>query len=289
MNQWQRLSTVDQFTAHLRAGLLSGHWTGTMPGELRLAKEFAINRKTVKAALRMLENEGLLVNQGRGAQRKIVLSEDLVKPPGFRVAILCYEQIDQSLDYLIDCKNKLETAGHTAFYAPSHLTELKMDARRIARMVGEIEADAWVVLGGTREVLEWFLLQKIPAFALFGRRRELKIAGIGPDHVPALTEATRRLIDLGHQRIVLLDSIYKFSEPGAFGGAVLDALSLAVSLRAPTTCGVGREGSKDCMRTLTRRSKSPRQPRSSPAPVPTISQRKVFCLTGASGCRRIFP
>ncbi|PQJ27119.1 hypothetical protein BSZ32_00445 [Rubritalea profundi] len=82
-----------------------------------------------------------------------------------------------------------------------------------------------MVLGGTREVLGWCMQQKIPAFADSGRRRKLKIAGIGPDHVPALTEATRRLIDLGNQRIVLLDSLYKVSEPGIVGAAFLDALS----------------------------------------------------------------
>jgi DNA-binding LacI/PurR family transcriptional regulator len=224
MNQWQRLSTIDQFTAHLRAGLLSGHWMGTMPGEHRLAEEFAINRKTVKAALRMLENEGLLVNRGRGAQRRIVLPEGHA-PASLRVAILLYEQSDQTLDYLIDCKNKLEAAGHTVFYAPSHLTEIKMDVRRLARMVGKTEADAWVVGAGTREVLQWFIEQKTPAFALYGRRHKLKIAGIGPDNIPAFVEATRRLIELGHHRIVFLDSLYKFSEPGVTGTAFLDALS----------------------------------------------------------------
>jgi len=226
MNQWQRLSTIDQFTAHLRAGLLSGHWTGTMPGEHRLAEEFAINRKTVKAALRMLENEGLLVNRGRGAQRRIVLPEDHA-PSSLRVAILCHEQSDQTLDYLINGKNKLEAAGHTVFYAPSHLTELQMDVRRLARMVKKTEADAWVVIGGTSEVLEWFIQQKIPAFALYGRRHKLKIAGVGPDNIPALVEATRRLVELGHQRIVLLDSLFSVSEPGTAGSAFLDVLSAA--------------------------------------------------------------
>ncbi len=222
MNQWQRLSTVDQFTAHLRAGLLSGHWTGTMPGEHRLADEFGINRKTVKAALLRLEKEGLLVGQGAGRKRRIELPKDHA-PSTLRVAILLYEQSDQSLDYLTDCKNKLEAAGHSVFYAPSSLTEIKMDVQRLARMVKQTEADAWVVGSGTREVLQWFIEHKTPVFALFGRRRELKIAAIGPDKIPAIVEATRRLIDLGHQRIVLLSSLLNVSEPGAPGAAFLDA------------------------------------------------------------------
>ena len=62
-----------------------------MPGVNPLVAELGVGHKTVKAALRMLENEGILVNQGRGAQRKIVLPEDHA-PPGLRVAILFYEK-----------------------------------------------------------------------------------------------------------------------------------------------------------------------------------------------------
>ena len=228
MADWQRLTATEQLTAHLRGELLRGRWVGTMPGVQRLAAEFSVNCKTAETTLQALENEGLLVGQGPGRRRKIILPEELLKPSGLRVAILCYEQSDQSLDYLVDCKNKLAAAGHPVFYASSNLTEIKMDVRRLAHMVKKTEADAWVVVAGTSEVLQWFMQQKIPAFALYGRRHQLKIAAIGPDPVPALIEATRRLIDLGHQRIVFLDSLFNISEPGITGSAFLDELSAAV-------------------------------------------------------------
>jgi DNA-binding LacI/PurR family transcriptional regulator len=218
------LSSVEQVAVHLRAEILGGELSGMLPGVNPLVAELGVNHKTVKAALRILEDEGLLVNQGQGLRRRIVLPEDHA-PPGLRVGILLYEQNDQTLSYIIDCKNQLEAAGHSVFYAARHLTEIKMDVRRLARMVGKTEADAWLVASGTGEVLEWFIQQKIPTFALFGRRRKLKIAGIGPDNIPALIEATRRLIDLGHQRIVLLDSLYNVLEPGTMGSAFLDELS----------------------------------------------------------------
>jgi DNA-binding LacI/PurR family transcriptional regulator len=164
-----------------------------------------------------------------------------------------------------------------------------MDVRRLARMVKKTEADAWVVVAGTSEVLQWFMQQKIPAFALYGRRHQLKIAGIGPDPVPALIEATRRMIDLGHQRIVFLDSLFNISEPGITGSAFLDELSAAGITTGSYNMPDWQGGSKVCMSALTRRFKSPRQRRSSPAPVPSISQRHIFSSNEASGCRKIFP
>jgi DNA-binding GntR family transcriptional regulator len=70
------LSAVEQVAGHLRSEVLRGGLSGTLPGVTPLAEELGVNRKTVAAALRMLEDEGLLVNQGRGRQRRIALPEN---------------------------------------------------------------------------------------------------------------------------------------------------------------------------------------------------------------------
>ena len=64
--------------------------SGTMPGVNPLVEELGVNHKTVEAALRMLEDEGLLVNQGRGRQRRIALPENHA-PPALRVGILVFD------------------------------------------------------------------------------------------------------------------------------------------------------------------------------------------------------
>ncbi len=145
-------SASEQAAHYLREQLMRKVWVDTIPGGQILAGQLGVGRMTCDTALSMLESEGLLVPQGPRRRRKIVLPEELTKPTGMRVAILVYVRASKSLDYLVDCKNKLETAGHTVFYAPSHLTELKMDVRRLARMAGKNEADAWGGVGGTREV-----------------------------------------------------------------------------------------------------------------------------------------
>jgi DNA-binding transcriptional MocR family regulator len=85
MNPFTALSTAEQVAEHLRAELLRGGVSGTMPGVHPLAAELGVNHKTVKAALRMLEDEGLLVNQGRGVQRCIALPDDHA-PPALRAS-----------------------------------------------------------------------------------------------------------------------------------------------------------------------------------------------------------
>jgi DNA-binding LacI/PurR family transcriptional regulator len=197
------LTIAEQVADYLRGELLRGRWSETIPGMNHLAPELGVNAKTVEAALRLLERDGLLEGQGPGRRRKVTLPKNLVAP-ALRVAILDYEPLAQTEEWSIAMKQLLIDDGHSAFFAEKSLIELGMDLRRIASLVKRTSADAWVVCSGSREVLTWFSNQETPAFAQFGRRRGLSIAGVGPDHVAAGRAAVQRLFALGHQRIVLL-------------------------------------------------------------------------------------
>jgi DNA-binding LacI/PurR family transcriptional regulator len=195
-----------------------------MPGEERLMRRLGVGAATVREALKLLENEGVLVGQGTGRRRKIVLPEAHT-PPALRVAVLFYEKGDEAHDQFFRLQIKLKAAGHTVVHAPKNLTELGGNTRRLARMIKDTGADAWVVIAGSEEVLQYFVQRQIPVFALCGWFVRLKIAGIKPDQVPATLAATRRLIALGHRRIVILGSKSTLSNPGPHGVVFLDELA----------------------------------------------------------------
>lgn len=182
---------------------MRGAWNSLMPGAPQLAEEFGIDRKTVEAALKLLEQDGLLIAQGPGKKRKIHVPKNPT-PTKLRIALLASEDSDRSLNYMVEIHHKLSEDGHNAFYSSRYLNDLDMDVRRVARLVKQTEADAWIVVSANREVLEWFSEQPFPSFAMFGRRIGLKIPAVGPDKLPPLLEATRALIRFGHRRIVLM-------------------------------------------------------------------------------------
>jgi DNA-binding LacI/PurR family transcriptional regulator len=196
-----------------------------MPGVPTLAADLGIDRKTVDAALRQLDMEGLLVPQGPGRRRRIELLPDSLTTPSLRLAILLYEATDRRLDYLVEIQHMLIEAGHAPFSPTETLVDLSMDVKRVSRLVNRTAADAWVICGGSRDVLEWFSKRPAPAFAIFGRRQGLPIASAGPDKPPAYTAATQRLLELGHRRIVLMArTARRHPEPGVTERAFLDAL-----------------------------------------------------------------
>jgi DNA-binding LacI/PurR family transcriptional regulator/predicted transcriptional regulator len=225
MAHWHLRSASEQLADHLRSEVIHQRRVGLMPGIHRLAAELGVNRKTVEAALRLLEGEGLLLPQGVGRRRRIARTGG-IETPSLRVAILINEASDRKLDYMVELQHELAAAGHAVCHVDPPMVDLGMDVRRIARVVNQNEADAWVVMAGSREVLQWFASCGRPAFALFGRRRGLVLAGAGPDKPPAIAAATRRLLELGHRRVVLLARPRRrLPEPGASERAFLAELT----------------------------------------------------------------
>jgi len=217
-------SHAEQLAEHLHSEILRGKWSGSMPGILRLKDELGVNRNTIEAALKLVEKKGALKNMGTGRRRKIVLPEDHA-PPALRVAVLFYEKGDEAHDLFTRFQNKLKAAGHTVVHAPKNLTDIGGNLRRLARMIKDTGADAWVVIAGSGEVLQWFEQRQIPVFALYGWASRFRIAGIGVNGLPATAAATRHLIALGHRRIVMLESGLTLSNPAADGVAFLDELA----------------------------------------------------------------
>jgi DNA-binding LacI/PurR family transcriptional regulator len=199
-----RLTTsAEQVAEYLRTELQRGVWRDFMPGVLRLEKETGVNRKAIGIALKQLEKEGLLIPQGAGKRRRITAGETR-SLSSLRVAFLLDSADGFHTDYIVKLRHLLGEAGHTTIQASRSLSDLGMKIGRVRQIVARTPADAWVVGAGSREVLEWFSAGETPAFALFGMMRGLPLAGAKPDKVPAYQAATRRLIGLGHRRIVLL-------------------------------------------------------------------------------------
>jgi DNA-binding LacI/PurR family transcriptional regulator len=215
MKPFHVLSASEQVAAHLREELIAGRWSGAMPGAAKLEKELGVGRGTVEAALLLLEKEGLLINRGCRRGRRIELPGGKPGAAALRIVILVPEASDLRMHYLLEIKHRLEIAGHTVSYADSFTAGFVTDARPLAKLVGRTEADAWLVLAGSRMVLGWISARPTPSFALFGRMSDLEMPGISPSHMQALVAATRRLVALGHRRIVMLSRPgRRLPEPG---------------------------------------------------------------------------
>ena len=204
MSKRKFLTITEQVAAHLREELLRGRWTVEMPGRHEVGAELGVSDQTAEAGMVQLEKEGMLIPQGPGRRRRIELPAGVVATTSLRVGILGFDKLFRREPYMVELQHQLKEAGHYVEYASKTLLDLKMDVRQVARLVSVSKVDAWVVCASSREILEWFAAQPMPTFALMGRRTGLPLAAVGPYKAQAFSEVARRLVALGHRRVVLL-------------------------------------------------------------------------------------
>lgn len=224
MAQLVFMSKIEQVAAHLEEELLRGRWTLEIPGREELASDLGVNSKTVESALRLLETRNVLIPQGAGRRRKIAdLSK--VSRPALHIRLMLYEDSDRIDTYRVEAMHQLSAQGHIATFSEKTLLDLGMDVKRVASFVESNPADAWVVGGASNEILEWFAKQNFPTFAQFGRSKGVHISGVRVNKIPALIQAVRKLVSLGHRRIVMLTRTERRKpNPGMFEQAFLNEL-----------------------------------------------------------------
>ncbi|HKK18521.1 MAG TPA: substrate-binding domain-containing protein [Opitutales bacterium] len=218
-------SATEQVADYLRGEINRRRWNVRLPGSNALAAELGVGKGTIESALALLEQEGLLVSQGRGRPRRIDLAKR-VGAPSCSIQILLGGELDRSRTMMIELERQLQSAGYAATFSTKTLESLRMQVKRVARFVEETEADGWIVLGGNHEILQWFAEQPRPVYAIFGRQATLDLAGVSICRAAALARAVQRLVELGHRRIVLLTRPDRRKPgPGLFERQFLDTLA----------------------------------------------------------------
>ena len=246
-------SASEQVADHLKAEIISKTWIDIMPGETHLLKCLGVGKATIKAALSILEQEGILMSQGPNRRRKIVLTESL-KVSSLRIGILCYDESDR-VDFLMNqLVYSLRERGYAAFLTTKTLQDLKMDVGKVSEFIKKNNADAWILNASPRSVTQWFIEEKISVFALYGGQIGLPIAGISADHKPAIQAVIERLVELGHRRIVSLSNRGRHvSAPGGIEKFFLEELErcgIPTSSYNLPSWEDGRDGFRKCLEAL---------------------------------------
>lgn len=203
MKPFRARSKVEQLAAHFREEILGGSWDEEIPGVAQLVRRLGVGTTTVVAAMELLKKEGVI--EGLGERRRSRIAKaDAEKRSRLHVCILLYDKSDLHDEHTVDLKHRLEQRGHRVTLVGKTLSDVRFDLGKVINIVEKARGDAWIILAGSRPILEWFAEQPMPAFAMFGRHMNVPIAGLTIHKVPAVAMALRKLVALGHRRIVML-------------------------------------------------------------------------------------
>ena len=211
----RRQTAGEQTAAHLREGIRAGRWSDKLPGVLALATECDVSPATMRAAIRLLEQEGWIRGGGAGKARMVGVPDEVSKADtrSLRVTILPGMRLtDEDAAFqkiVMMLQHDLEMAGHICRVAVKSQEDLGHEVGRIERFVRSHPCDAWVVIGARGEVVEWFSAQPTPAICIGGQILDAPIASTGMTSERVFGEALRHLVGLGHRRILFLWPDYR--------------------------------------------------------------------------------
>jgi len=143
------ITAVEQVTSHLKNLILDEQIQDEVPGVLEIANSLKINHKTASLALKLLEKEGLVKNQGPRRKRLVnrarvsgIIEKSVEK---IRFGVLLYESLDRWLPLVAQMESSLNADGHIVTYLQKTLVDSKMDLGSIVREARKKEVDAWML------------------------------------------------------------------------------------------------------------------------------------------------
>jgi DNA-binding LacI/PurR family transcriptional regulator len=209
-----RLTLVDQAADYLRNGIRAKKWQGNMPSEGELCRELGVSRGTLRSAMALLFQEGLLKSGGRGGRHSIpemrtheeprspLTSGRLVRvlSPQPRFIIAGHTQmIFQTVSEV------LGRAGlHLEFEYHKGLWELRRPEARLRKIVEQPDTAGWLLYRSTRPVQEWFARSGIPAVVLGCAFPGVPLSTAAFDLVAATRHAAGVFVSRGHRRMAFL-------------------------------------------------------------------------------------
>jgi DNA-binding LacI/PurR family transcriptional regulator len=212
----RRLTLIDQTAGHLREAIREGRWKHHLPGAIRLAEELGVSRNTTVAAISRLITEGLVLPATKRHPHALATTTDTPdEPPArrLRTAMLMMTSLEKHSPFLqreiMRIMFELKTDGYECIPVVFPAGKTPIKTGYLPRLLHETDVDAWLVFTGTREILEWFSARpETPVFAVGGRCKDLPIAAAATSDVAqTVRDITRRLLALGHRRIVLIAEV----------------------------------------------------------------------------------
>ena len=156
-----RPSLIEYTAQIIREALSAREWIEQMPGERELSQQLHVSRPTLRAALALLERDGLLLRQP-GRRRGIVKPARLpVRKSPKVIGLLApgpFQEIVPSAHlWLNSLQSHLRDKGYDIQIHSSRTCYSQSPERELAAFTRRVPALVWVLFLGTERMQRWFM------------------------------------------------------------------------------------------------------------------------------------
>ena len=200
------LSLAQQAAALIRARIEAGEWRDVLPGETQLGAAMDISRPTVRKALDILTEQGILVAAEKGKSRQL---RERVGTGALRSALVnvllpmpLHELTPGYQGGIGQLRERLEARGReVGLVVGARAWQGKRCGTHLAAILDRHPAAAWVVIDPTPSIERWLEETRVPCVCVGGTYQH-HLPRVGSEGNLTIRRAARMLIDLGHRRIV---------------------------------------------------------------------------------------
>lgn len=205
---FQRTSVVEQAATALRAAIRSGELRDPLPGSHQLSRQLGVSRPTLRAALRRLAAEGLLVmRQGR---RSRLATQAHARETGVRPAICIVSPASLASpafqEHPILLEMHIEFANRGVGWETVFETRLAgaRPGRRLEQLVAARPHVCWILFAATEAMRRWFVARQLPTVVVGYSVPGLSLPSADLDYTGVGWHAAGMFARHGHRQIALL-------------------------------------------------------------------------------------
>ncbi|MCX6858224.1 MAG: substrate-binding domain-containing protein [Verrucomicrobia bacterium] len=213
----RRASLPLDVAAFLRGRLCAGAWGKFLPGELELVRELQVGRNTIRAALLILEKEGLLRTTS-GRRREVVMDvpKRRAKLQPQKMAVLLLPAPWQTLApstllWLDALRSRLLGSGWQLQMIVDAAAFRRTPAAALESLAARHPSAVWILLRSTAVMQRWFEKRQLSTVVAGSCHAGVRLLQVDTDFRATSRHAAARLVGLGHRHLAVLAPAVSFA------------------------------------------------------------------------------
>ena len=203
-----RPSLIEYTAQIIREALSAREWIEQMPGERELSQQLHVSRPTLRAALALLERDGLLLRQP-GRRRGIVKPARLpVRKSPKVIGLLApgpFQEIVPSAHlWLNSLQSHLRDKGYDIQIHSSRTCYSQSPERELAAFTRRVPALVWVLFLGTERMQRWFMESGLLCVTSGTPYSGVELPSVDLDHRATCRHAAAQFLGRGHRCIAFM-------------------------------------------------------------------------------------
>ena len=210
----RRSSLPIEVAGCLRERLARGDWVRLLPGEMELARELQVGRNTIRAALAVLEKDGLICTTS-GKRREVLGKIKRARKPLVKVAVVLlpapWQTLPSATLLLMDAlRSRLHGAGWQMQMVVEAAAFRRAPSAALESLAARHPSAVWILYRSTVAMQRWFEKHQPDTVIAGSCHPGVTLPQVDIDYRATCRHAAGRLLGLGHHRLAVLAPVTSF-------------------------------------------------------------------------------